>query len=139
MCGRVGLMALLAAAALISTPAAASGPFMIMFESGSAAVTPYGESVIDHAYRWLRSFGEPSVFLEASADTVGSAEENRRLSQERGDTVRTALARRGYPATRIRIVAFGEERLIIETADGVAEPQNRYVMIFIEDGQLPTP
>jgi outer membrane protein OmpA-like peptidoglycan-associated protein len=60
---------------------------------------------------------------------------NQRLSRRRAEAARDYLVSLGFPRTSIEVVAVGEERPILETPDGVAELQNRYVMIE----ELPTP
>ncbi|MFM8532115.1 MAG: hypothetical protein ACKOEC_00725 [Acidimicrobiia bacterium] len=40
--------------------------------------------------------------------------------------------REGVPATNISVVGRGEEPLMLQTADGVREPQNRRVEIVIQ-------
>ncbi len=43
--------------------------------------------------------------------------------------MRAYLVGQGVPETAIATEAFGETRLLVETADGVREPQNRRVEI----------
>jgi outer membrane protein OmpA-like peptidoglycan-associated protein len=56
------------------------------------------------------------------------------LSQRRADSVRSYLAGRGIPDGSIATEAFGESRPLVETADGVREPQNRRVEITFGPG-----
>ena len=51
------------------------------------------------------------------------------MSQERADAVRAYLIARGIPKANIVTHAFGESQPLIETKDGVKEPQNRRVEI----------
>jgi outer membrane protein OmpA-like peptidoglycan-associated protein len=48
--------------------------------------------------------------------------------------VRSYLAGRGIPDGVMTTEAFGESRPLIETADGVSEPQNRRVEITFGPG-----
>lgn len=133
-----GLRVLLALALLsASSLATASGPFTCYFESGSFRLTPLHEDILNHAVDWLRSNNATAIFIEASADRVGSASSNLRLSQRRGEAVRQGLIRRGFRPDQISVRAFGEERPLAETADGVPEPQNRFAMIFIDAAATP--
>lgn len=122
---------LLLAALLLSAPAGATSPNILLFDSGSARLDAIGERILDHAFVWLRDAGARRVLLEAGTDRVGSEAENFRLSRRRGEAVRDGLVRRGFPASAIRIAAYGESRPLVETRDGVPEPQNRYVYIEI--------
>ena len=69
--------------------------------------------------------------LDGHADTSGPADYNVNLSERRNDSVREYLVSRGVPEGVITSEAFGESELLVETADGVREPQNRRVEISI--------
>jgi outer membrane protein OmpA-like peptidoglycan-associated protein len=72
--------------------------------------------------------------LAGHADKSGSAQYNVGLSQRRADAVRSYLEGRGVPGGAIASEAFGESRPLVETADGVREPQNRRVEITFGPG-----
>ncbi|SKA31105.1 OmpA family protein, partial [Enhydrobacter aerosaccus] len=57
---------------------------------------------------------------------------NMALSLRRANAVKDALVRNGVPATAISVVGKGEQGLLVPTADGVREPQNRRVVIEIQ-------
>jgi hypothetical protein len=65
-------------------------------------------------------------------DTVGSDAYNMRLSMRRATTVQQQLIKDGVPAGEIAIFAKGKRDLLVPTADGVKEPQNRRVQIVLE-------
>jgi outer membrane protein OmpA-like peptidoglycan-associated protein len=54
------------------------------------------------------------------------------LSLRRANTVKDALVREGVPATAIAVIGRGESQLLVQTGDGVREPQNRRVEIVIQ-------
>jgi outer membrane protein OmpA-like peptidoglycan-associated protein len=118
--------------AVASTQAQASGPPMVWFASGDAHLDGQSEAMLDYAAGWLRSARAEKIIIEAGADCVGSATSNLLLSRRRGEAVKAALVGRGFRSGQIEVRAFGESRPIVETADGVAERQNRYAMLVIE-------
>ncbi|MDP1748828.1 MAG: OmpA family protein, partial [Reyranella sp.] len=65
-------------------------------------------------------------------DTSGPEAYNMALSLRRANTVKDALVREGVPATAITVIGRGEAGLLVKTADGVREPQNRRVEIVIQ-------
>ena len=67
-------------------------------------------------------------------DTVGSDAYNIRLSRRRAESVAARLERDGIPSSDIQIVAKGKRDLLVPTADGVREPQNRRVQIVYDGG-----
>ncbi|MBL6751279.1 MAG: OmpA family protein [Nevskia sp.] len=64
-------------------------------------------------------------------DTLGSMAKNEALSQRRAAFVKSALVAAGLPADRISASALGEREPLVPTADGVAEPRNRCVVIRV--------
>ena len=67
-------------------------------------------------------------------DTVGSDAYNMRLSRRRAESVAAQLEKDGVPSSEIAIVAKGKRDLLVPTADGVKEPQNRRVQIVYDGG-----
>jgi OmpA-OmpF porin, OOP family len=132
-------------ACLVTAPAGGQnvscGPIIetvipLFFESGtrlSAQSRKNLEEIAEAAvrYEWR------AIYLEGHADRLGSARSNLLLSRRRAETVKSILVRRGFPAGRIGIAAFGEDRPLVETADGVSEPQNR--LVFIDTNPYPKP
>lgn len=72
------------------------------------------------------------VIINGHADRSGTDQYNLDLSQKRAEFVRDTLIRSGVPEARIAYFAFGESDPTIQTPDGVREPANRRVEIFIE-------
>ncbi len=116
---------------LAASPAAARTPPMFFFQSGSARLTAQHEMLLDDAMRWLRTVGAETIYVDGFADRVGSVAANLRLSRQRAEAVRAGLIRRGFPADRITLRAFGESRPIVDTADGVPDENNRHSVILI--------
>jgi outer membrane protein OmpA-like peptidoglycan-associated protein len=65
-------------------------------------------------------------------DTSGSPQYNMGLSIRRANAVAGELVRDGVPKSAISIQGFGQTHLLVPTADGVREPQNRRVEIIIQ-------
>jgi hypothetical protein len=68
-------------------------------------------------------------------DTSGTPQYNMALSLRRANTVKAELVRQGVPAAAISTVGVGEAGLLVQTGDGVREPQNRRVEIVV-NGQM---
>jgi len=115
-------------------PAPIVGPFIVFFDWDRADITPQAAAILDNAAQQYQTTGQAQVVLAGHADRSGSAEYNVGLSQRRADNVRQYLAGRGVPEGVMRTEAFGESRPLVETADGVREPQNRRVEITMGPG-----
>ena len=76
--------------------------------------------------------GSARITATGHTDTSGPEAYNMALSLRRANTVKDALVREGVPATAIAVIGRGEQGLLVQTADGVREPQNRRVEIVIQ-------
>ena len=110
------------------------GPFIVFFDWDKSDITPQAASILDNAAEAYRTTGQAQVVLAGHADRSGPADYNVGLSQRRAENVRQYLAGRGVPEGVMRTEAFGESRPLVETADGVREPQNRRVEITFGPG-----
>jgi len=111
-------------------PAAVTpGPFLVFFDWDKSLITAEAAAILDRAAEQYAATGQTSVVLAGHADRSGSEEYNQRLSQHRADAVKAYLVTKGVPDTASTTEAFGEGRPLVETADGVREPQNRRVEI----------
>ncbi len=72
----------------------------------------------------------PLASIVGYADSSGSKAYNMSLSLSRADEVASVLINAGYPMDRIAVSAYGEDRLLMPTADGISHPQNRRVEIL---------
>jgi outer membrane protein OmpA-like peptidoglycan-associated protein len=115
-------------------PPAPVGPFVVFFDWDKDEITPQAAAILDNAASAYASTGQASVQLAGHADRSGSDQYNVGLSQRRASNVRSYLTGRGVPDGVITQEAFGESRPLVETADGVREPQNRRVEITMGPG-----
>lgn len=110
------------------------GPFIVFFDWDKDEITPAAAAILDNAAAAYAQTGQASVTLAGHADRSGSDAYNVGLSQRRANNVRSYLAGRGVPDGSITTEAFGESRPLVDTADGVREPQNRRVEITFGPG-----
>lgn len=107
----------------------AACPGLIFFDSGSSEIRREWGAVLEAA---VAGAAQSRLRLVGYSDTPGSAATNLRMARRRAQAVADALAARGFPADRIDVVAVGEQQLLIPTADGVREVQNRRVEITVQ-------
>jgi len=121
------MLLLLLATQIAAAPAAELNRQSIYFDSGKGSdIRPEWTGVLDTVAASVREHGG-RVRLDSFSDRSGSHEANRRVSLQRGQTVRQALIQRGVSNASIAIVAHGEGDSLVPTCDGVREPQNRRV------------
>jgi outer membrane protein OmpA-like peptidoglycan-associated protein len=107
---------------------------MVFFGTGSAAVTGQGNAILDGAANTYRGMGFATVQIFGYADEVGPSAHNMRLSARRARAVAAALVRRGIPRGVMTLTAMGETSPLVTTPHGVAEAQNRYVLVQFGPG-----
>ena len=107
----------------------------IYFESGSARIDAQGAAMLDRYSEQVVTPLRCGVTIAGHTDRVGSRDANLALSQRRAEAVAAYLRSRGLE--RFTVEGFGETRPLVDTADEVAEPQNRRVEIYVSE--RPTP
>lgn len=126
-----GLIAASPAPGNEEAPPICVGANFVYFKPGSASLTPLAKEILDNYLALLNMSKFPSrVEITGNADRVGRSDTNVRLSRRRAEAVRTYLSAHGFPRDHIVVESAGEDKPLVETADGVAEAQNRYAFIF---------
>ena len=106
-----------------------SGRFMVFFDWGKPEIRSDDTATLDQvAAGWSANPGD-MLDLAGHTDRSGSASHNLRASRLRAEMVRDELLKRGVAPANIRIRAYGEDRPLVPTEDGVREVQNRRVEI----------
>jgi outer membrane protein OmpA-like peptidoglycan-associated protein len=112
-----------------ATPAKAPDSLSVYFESGSSAITPQSQAVLDQAARTYRD-GKPIIMVvSGGSDSTGSAAANLHLSQLRADNVLQGLIARGIPVERFQVLAKGQTEPAVAAPEGTSEARNRRVEI----------
>ncbi len=105
--------------------------FIVFFDWDRAELTSEANLVLDEVAVVANETGYASIRLDSYTDLSGSAAYNLGLSERRANSVANGLIARGIAPDEIVIRAFGEENPLVPTPDGVREPQNRRVEIFL--------
>jgi iron complex outermembrane receptor protein len=108
--------------------------YMVFFDFNKSDLTPQAASIVDQAAANAATTKTTQLGVTGYTDTVGSDAYNMRLSRRRAESVAAKLEKDGIPASEIAIVAKGKHDLLVPTADGVKEPQNRRVTIVYGGG-----
>ena len=104
---------------------------LVSFGTGSAQLTPGGTRGLDELGRTLAERGpDIRLLVEGFADTVGKPDANRDLAQRRARAVAAYLEQNcGLEPGRVHVRA--SRRLLVSTADQVAEARNRRVLVIV--------
>jgi outer membrane protein OmpA-like peptidoglycan-associated protein/outer membrane protein W len=116
-------------------PVAAPAParnYIVFFDFDKADLKTDAQTVVRQAAAGFKnSQGVTRIEATGHADRSGTPAYNQKISQRRAEAVRAELVAQGVPANAITISARGETQPLVQTADGVREPQNRRVEIVL--------
>jgi outer membrane protein OmpA-like peptidoglycan-associated protein len=114
-------------------PMAPQAPsFMVFFDWDRSNLSAQAVNTIKQAAGAYKTKGSARITATGHTDKSGPESYNMALSLRRANTVKDALVREGVPATAISVIGKGETQPLVQTADGVREPQNRRVEIVIQ-------
>jgi iron complex outermembrane receptor protein len=118
----------------IAAPAPAPRSYLVFFDFNKSDLTPQATQIVDQAAKNAGPAHVTQLTVTGHTDTVGSDAYNMRLSRRRAESVAAELEKDGIASSEIEIVAKGKRDLLVPTADGVREPQNRRVQIVYDNG-----
>ena len=105
--------------------------YLVFFDWDRADLTDRARQIIAEAAQATTRVQVTRIEVSGYTDTSGTPRYNQGLSVRRAQNVASELVRLGVPRQAITVQGFGETRLLVPTADGVREPQNRRVEIVL--------
>jgi outer membrane protein OmpA-like peptidoglycan-associated protein len=125
-------------AATVPSPEAAVNPAAgsqsIYFETGSADLGIEGRETIRNMAVEARQRGTSKFEVAGYADTVGSSESNRTLSQRRAEAVVAELESEGVSRSAVEVTWHGESELAMPTGNNEPARENRRVTVDFSSG-----
>jgi outer membrane protein len=115
-----------------AAPVEAKRSFQVFFDFNKSDITAAAAKVIQSAADTVRAGGFAHIDVTGHTDTVGSAAYNQKLSEARASAVKATLVADGVAATEISTIGVGKTGLLVPTADGVREAQNRRAEIELK-------
>jgi OmpA-OmpF porin, OOP family len=113
-------------------PPPAIKQFIVFFGFNKYNLTAEAQAVVAEAAAAAKSQGAASIMVVGHTDTVGGNSYNQKLSEKRAGAVKDELVRLGIDAGKISASGKGETELLVQTGDGVKEPQNRRATIDLK-------
>jgi outer membrane protein OmpA-like peptidoglycan-associated protein len=105
--------------------------FRLYFIIGTDRVTPESATAYRMMFDDIKQRPVYQIEVIGHTDTLGNASFNQRLSVERAAAVAELLVRDGIDRGTIAIAGRGKLDPVVPTADQVAEPRNRCVIITV--------
>jgi outer membrane protein OmpA-like peptidoglycan-associated protein len=106
--------------------------FQVFFDFNKSDITAAAAKVIQAAADNVRAGHVTQIVVTGHTDTVGSAQYNQGLSERRAAAVQHQLVADGVAANGITTRGVGKTGLLVPTADGVREAQNRRAEIVLQ-------
>jgi outer membrane protein OmpA-like peptidoglycan-associated protein len=117
-------------------PVAAPAPeaartYLVFFDWDRADLTTRARQIVAEAATASTHVQTTRIEVNGYTDLSGTAAYNQKLSVRRAQTVEAELVRDGVARGEISIHGYGESNPLVQTANGVREPQNRRVEIIL--------
>ena len=108
----------------------------LLFVTGGAGLQPQSYNKLEPLLEYLVNNPKREIIIEGHTDSVGDADENKRLSQRRADAVKLYFTERGIEENRIETRGFGEEVPVATNTTNAGRGLNRRVEIVIKSGNF---
>ena len=109
----------------------AARTYLVFFDWDRADLTDRARQIIAEAAQATTRLQVTRIEVSGHTDSSGTTRYNQGLSARRAQNVAAELVRLCVPRESITTQGFGESRPLVQTADGVREPQNRRVEIVL--------
>ncbi len=103
--------------------------YIVFFDWDKSTLTPEALAILKSAADNAKMGGISRIEATGHADRSGTDKYNMKLSEKRARAVQAELARLGIPTGQVGVAWKGEREPLVQTPDGVREPQNRRVEI----------
>jgi len=103
----------------------------VLFATGKSSLFDIAKEKLNSVYKVLKDQNHPKLRIEGHTDSVGSAEENRKLSLARAESVKSHFIDKGYPADRIKVAGMGPDKPIADNGSPEGRANNRRVEIVV--------
>jgi len=105
--------------------------YLVFFDWDKSNLTADARAIIKAAATNRGTMSVTRIQATGHADRSGPDAYNMGLSKRRAESVKAELIKLGVPAGEIVILWKGERDPLVQTPDGVREPQNRRVEIIL--------
>lgn len=107
-------------------------PGNITFDTAKYSIRSPFYPVLDSVVEVLKEFKKTSILVSGHTDSVGAAEYNQTLSEQRADSVKDYLVQSGVPSGRVKSVGYGKRYPVASNDTPAGREQNRRVELKLE-------
>lgn len=106
-------------------------PNNVTFDSSSSNLKPAGANTLTGVAMVLKEYPKTAVNVTGYTDSTGTRALNMRLSQQRAESVASALIVQGVEASRLRTQGLGPDNPVASNSTEAGKAQNRRVEITL--------
>ena len=103
----------------------------VFFDSGKATLKPESFVELDELVKYMTQKKTAVIEVSGHTDNVGHKEANQQLSQDRANSVKTYLLKKGIEANRVEAKGYGDTVPIADNATDAGKKQNRRTEVKI--------
>jgi outer membrane protein OmpA-like peptidoglycan-associated protein len=103
----------------------------LSFDTGSATLQPKSNEQLGQLAGVLKAFSSAEVSVNGYTDNTGDAAANKKLSEDRANTVKNALVGMGVPAARVTAAGFGADNPVAPNDTETGRAKNRRVELVV--------
>lgn len=105
--------------------------YLVFFDFDKSSLTEDGKGIVRDVVSNNKSDGRIAFNVTAHADRSGTDAYNMKLSERRAQSVKNELVALGVNPDNISVAYKGESEPLVQTDDGIKEPQNRRAEIRV--------
>ena len=107
----------------------------ILFDTGRAELKGNAEKDLTELARVLNEYKETNLIIEGHTDSTGKKAFNKRLSQQRAESVIAFLSAKGVDRSRLTAEGYGDEKPAADNKTAAGRQKNRRVAIQIQPNE----
>ena len=101
----------------------------IYFDIGKSVVKPEGYPTVDHLVKYMQDHPKVRILIEGHTDNTGNEAKNVSLSQQRAESIKSEMVKRGIVADRIETKGMGSSVPVADNKTAAGRTQNRRVTV----------
>ena len=108
----------------------------VLFDFNKYTLKPEAREKLAKVSGILLAYPDLKTQVEGYTDSIGSAEYNQKLSEERADSVRTYLVTQSVADANVSAVGFGKTKPIADNSTAAGRAQNRRVELVVSGAAI---
>jgi outer membrane protein OmpA-like peptidoglycan-associated protein len=105
----------------------------LLFDTNSSTLQPSSYEQLNNVAAILKAYPNAKIRLGGYTDNTGDADINRKLSQERANSVMAELTKRGIDPSRLSATGYGEENPVADNSTEEGRQKNRRISIRVAE------